>query len=95
VPPDHDLGRDLEVAREPGDGGVAGVQYAGEPLHLLAEVGGAEDVVDRPRQQPLVVVPTPGLPRVAVAATFVGELDPVARTDQVCDRCEGLAVPST
>jgi hypothetical protein len=94
-PADHDLCRDLEVAGEPVDGIVACVSTRAG--HCTApRVGGAEDIVDRGRQQPLVVVLAPGLPRVAVAATFVGELDPEARTDQVCDRCEGDGrAPST
>jgi hypothetical protein len=93
----HDLGddggRDLEVARQAVNWKAPPIQHVSQPERLLDEIDArVTGVLDRPGQQVLVVVQTPGLPGGPVPLTFVGELSSVATADlsrhgEQVDRC--------
>jgi hypothetical protein len=64
------------------------MQHPGEPLRLLLEVGGASHVVNRPGQQPLVVVPSSLGGGFTVPLEVFGEFEQVPRGDRVSERDE-------
>ena len=83
------LGGEVEVAGEPGEGKVPGGENSSQPFDLRPQVQIAAYRPGCPAQNVLVVVPAPRHPRVAIALLLVGELLPVPLAD-LCR--EGLEI---